>query len=169
MWVFKKCDWLHFSAQFLHSTEKLELWSKFAIHVAYIQRHASTRRLLKLLKMSRAETTTSFISLAYLILIFAERAISVSCGLPTKNGPQWSVQLPRSEECFGWCGSMDWVRACETKGHWFASQSDHMPRLWARSPVGSIQEATTHWCYSPPLSPPLPLSINKFWPTWRHR
>ena len=57
------------------------------------------------------------------------------------------------------CGSVDWVPACEPKGHWLDSQSGHMPRLWARSPVGGAQEATTHWRFSPSLSPSLPLSL----------
>ena len=46
--------------------------------------------------------------------------------------------------CPGWCGSVDWVPACEPKGHRFDSQSGHMPRLWARPPVVGMQEATTH-------------------------
>ena len=58
----------------------------------------------------------------------------------------------------GWCGSVDWALACESKGHRFDSQSGHMPGLWARSPVEGIQEATTHW--SLPLSFPSPLSKN---------
>ena len=38
-----------------------------------------------------------------------------------------------------------------------------MPGLQARSPVQGMQEATTHWCFSPSLSPSLPLSkINKW-------
>ena len=28
-----------------------------------------------------------------------------------------------------WCGSLDWVLACEPKGHWFNSLSGHMPGL----------------------------------------
>ena len=36
----------------------------------------------------------------------------------------------------GWCGSVDGVLECEAKGHWFDSQSGHMPGLWAGSPVG---------------------------------
>ena len=59
--------------------------------------------------------------------------------------------------CPGWCGSVDWVPACEPKGHWINSQSGRMPVLQARSPVGDVQEAT-HWCFSPSLSPSLPLS-----------
>ena len=31
--------------------------------------------------------------------------------------------------------------------------------LQARSPVGGVQEATTHWCFFPSLSPSLPLSL----------
>ena len=33
----------------------------------------------------------------------------------------------------GWCGSVDWVPACEPKGCWFNSQSGHMPGFWAKS------------------------------------
>ena len=33
---------------------------------------------------------------------------------------------------------------CKPKGHWFNSQSGHMPGLQARSPVGGAREATTH-------------------------
>ena len=31
---------------------------------------------------------------------------------------------------------------CEVKGHWFDSQSGHMPELQARSPVDGMKEAT---------------------------
>ena len=44
----------------------------------------------------------------------------------------------------GWCGSVDWVQACEPKGQQFDSQSGHTPGLPDRSPVGGVQEATTH-------------------------
>ena len=50
----------------------------------------------------------------------------------------------------GWCGWVDWVPACKLKGRWFESQSGHVPGLWARSPVGSVREATvslTHQCF----------------------
>ena len=58
----------------------------------------------------------------------------------------------------GWCGSLDWVPVCEPKGRQFNSQSGHMPGLQASSPVGCAQEATTHWCFSPSLSPSVPFS-----------
>ena len=63
----------------------------------------------------------------------------------------------------GWCVLMDWAPAYEPKGHWFDSQSGHMPGLPARSRVGGMWEATTHWCFSPSLSPSLLLclKINK--------
>ena len=61
----------------------------------------------------------------------------------------------------GWCGSVYWAPNCETKGR-FNSQSRHTPGLNARSPVGGAREATTHWCFSPSLSPSLPLSKNKY-------
>ena len=35
-----------------------------------------------------------------------------------------------------------------------------MPEFWARSSVGSMQEATTHWCFSPSFSASLPLLLN---------
>ena len=37
----------------------------------------------------------------------------------------------------------------------------HMPGLRARSQVGGTQEVSTHWCFSPSLSPSLLLSKNK--------
>ena len=61
--------------------------------------------------------------------------------------------------CPGWCSSVDWVPACKPQGHWFNSQSGHMPGLWARSPVARAQGAATHWCFSPSLSLCLPLSL----------
>ena len=54
---------------------------------------------------------------------------------------------------------VDWAWACELKGRWFDYQTGHMPGLWARSPVGGMGEATTHWCFCPSLSPSLPLSL----------
>ena len=65
-----------------------------------------------------------------------------------------------------WCGSMDGVLACKPKGHWFNSQSGHMPGLQTGSPElgrrGVAWEATTHWCdVSLPLFLPPPLKINK--------
>ena len=61
----------------------------------------------------------------------------------------------------GWCGLVDWVPACKPKGHWFNSWSRHMPGWRARCPVGSTQETTTRWLFSPSLSSSLPLSKNK--------
>ena len=59
----------------------------------------------------------------------------------------------------GSCGSVDWVLAYEPKGHRFHSRSGHMPGLRARSMVGGTWEVTTHWCFSPSLSPSLPLFL----------
>ena len=61
----------------------------------------------------------------------------------------------------GWCSSVDWAWACEWKGCQFGSQSGHRPGLWARSLVGDMWGATTHWCFSPYFSPSLPLPLNK--------
>ena len=61
-------------------------------------------------------------------------------------------------------GVAQWIESAGlwTKGHWFNSQSGHMPGLWARSSVGGTREATTHWCFPPSLSPSfLSLKLNK--------
>ena len=63
----------------------------------------------------------------------------------------------------GWCCSVDGAPACEPKSCQFNSWSGILPGLLARPPGGALLEATTHWCFSPSLSPSLPLSkkINK--------
>ena len=41
-----------------------------------------------------------------------------------------------------------WLKsAYKPRGHWFNSWSGHMPGLWARSPVGGMQVATSQ-CFS---------------------
>ena len=54
---------------------------------------------------------------------------------------------------------MDWALSCKLKGPYFDSRSGYTPGLWVRSSVGSVREATTHWCFSPSLSPSLPFSL----------
>ena len=61
-----------------------------------------------------------------------------------KSGPQIKIII-----CPGGRSSVDWALAWEPKGHWFDSQSGHMPGLQARSLVEGTWEATTHWCFSP--------------------
>ena len=73
--------------------------------------------------------------------------------------PFQSCTLKIYSLCPGWCGSVDWVPICKSKGHWFDSQLGLMPSLWVRPPVGGVQEATTHWCFSPSFSPSLSLSL----------
>ena len=77
--------------------------------------------------------------------------------IPHITGPPLLSQV--TSTCPGWCGSVDWTWACEPKGLWFNSQSGHIPGFRVRSPVGGTWEATTHWCFSPSLSPFLPLSL----------
>ena len=74
-----------------------------------------------------------------------------------KNISGWMFVRSNTWDCSGWCGSVDWGQAWEQKGCWFDSRSGHMPGLQARSPVGGVREATTHWCFSPspPCFPPL--------------
>ena len=76
---------------------------------------------------------------------------------------EWITQRQEWRGSPGWCGSVAWAPAFEPKGCMFDSQSRHMPGLRARSPVGGVQEATTHWCFlSLSFSLPDPLSkINK--------
>ena len=62
----------------------------------------------------------------------------------------------------GWCGSVDWVPACELKGRWFDSQPGRTPGSQARSPDEEKQPtyvSLSHRCFSPFLSPFLPLSL----------
>ena len=50
-----------------------------------------------------------------------------------------------------WCGSVDWVPACEPKGCWFDSQSGHMPGLRARFPSMGECKRQPHIDISVPL------------------
>ena len=85
------------------------------------------------------------------------------CGEPpiihTQTVSFW-VQEPKRITNFspGWCSSVDWVWACEPKGHWFDSQSGHMPRLWARSPSRRSARGN-HTLMFLSLSPSLLLSL----------
>ena len=51
-----------------------------------------------------------------------------------------------------------WESSCKSNGHRFNSWSAHMPGLQANSPVEGVRQAT-NWCFSPSLSPSLPLSL----------
>ena len=62
------------------------------------------------------------------------------------------MNLGNSDDSPGWCGSVDRAPACELKGHWFDSQSGHMPGLRARSPVGGVREATIDVSHFFPVS-----------------
>ena len=73
----------------------------------------------------------------------------------------WSMCLSELWSCPGWWGSVGWAPMWEPKHCLFDFHSGHTPGLQARSPVGATWEVTTHWCFSPSLSPSLPLSKNK--------
>ena len=64
--------------------------------------------------------------------------------------------------CPDWCVSVDWVQACEPKGHQFNCQSRHISELQARPPVGP-HETQLQTDVSLPLfrTPFLNLKINK--------
>ena len=80
-------------------------------------------------------------------------------GVQSTEPCQPRADLKREEQnwsiCTGWCGSVDWVQACKPKGCQFNSQAGYIPGLQARSPVRGAPEATSHWCFSPPLTPSL--------------
>ena len=81
-------------------------------------------------------------------------------GLDARSEAQKSAEfllhvLKNAGSSRGWCGSVDWVSACKPKGCQFNSQSGHMPRLQAMSPVGVAQVVSF------PLSVPPSLSKNK--------
>ena len=61
-----------------------------------------------------------------------EEAVNVSLYVGASSPCEISILGP------GWCGSVDWVPACEPKGCQFDSQSGHTPGLQARSPVGAM-------------------------------
>ena len=69
----------------------------------------------------------------------------------------------KKEENFspGWCDS---VVECQPADQGVASLTpslEHMPEFRARYPVGGAQQATTHWCFCPSLSPSFPSLKNK--------
>ena len=73
----------------------------------------------------------------------------------------FTLLRPEIPHCPGWCGSVDWVWPCKPKGRQFDSQSGHMPGFQARSAVGGMWEAPTHWFFSSFLSLSFSLKINK--------
>ena len=92
---------------------------------------------------------------------YADISINTFPSLPLALAPPAKIiqnlKLKKIFKVPGWCGSVDWVLACEARGHYFDSQWGHMPGLRARSPLGGNREATTHWCF--PLSLESPLKI----------
>ena len=80
---------------------------------------------------------------------------SAFCNFPLHHREDFKIHTSKSgcniinnfHCCPGWRSSVDRVLACEHRGHWFDSQSGHMPGLRARSPVGGMRKATD-WCIS---------------------
>ena len=75
---------------------------------------------------------------------------------PLESSMEFPQKTKNGTACPGSWGSVDSVSACKTKGHWFDSQSGHMPGLWARSPVECTWKATTHDVFLPLFLPPFP-------------
>ena len=62
----------------------------------------------------------------------------------------------------GWCGSVDWVLACELKGHRFDSSQGTCLGCGPGPQLGACKrQHLSHMDVSLPLSLPLPLSKNK--------
>ena len=57
----------------------------------------------------------------------------------------------------GWCGSVDWVSACEPKGLWFNAQSGHRPGVGQVPSWGRIRGNHTLVFLSLSFSLPSPL------------
>ena len=79
----------------------------------------------------------------YSYISFRERSSSPTCPLNVRFNP-------------GWCGSMDWVLACESPV-WFPVRA----HAWVVGQVSSWGQATGNHTlmFSPSLSPSLPLSL----------
>ena len=63
-----------------------------------------------------------------------------------------------------WPAWLSWVAFCKAKGHWLDSRSGHVPGLLATSWLGVserqlIDVSLIYQCFSPFLSPSLPLSL----------
>ena len=61
----------------------------------------------------------------------------------------------------GWCGSVDWMLACEPKGRQFNSQSGHMPELGAKVPSWGYEKHNQSVCLSH-IDISLPLFLTPF-------
>ena len=59
-----------------------------------------------------------------------------------KNTGTNKINTKKSIMCRDQCGSVGWASSCKAKSCWFNSWSRRMPGLWARAPVGGMQEAT---------------------------
>ena len=110
------------------------------------------------LAVRRALSGQPWLKTSLLLQSFSSSVKALPVQNPDPQEEKYSVMgIKRSPH---WCGSVDWVPACEPKGHQFNSLSGHMPGLWARYPVGGTWEATTHWCFSSSLPPSLTLCLN---------
>ena len=78
-----------------------------------------------------------------------------------QESSSWNEELNFSSS--GWCGSGIWAPACELKGHHSIPGQSTCLGCGPGSPLGACQGqpvhvSLTHQCFSPSLSPSLPLS-----------
>ena len=78
----------------------------------------------------------------------------------TQGGTRKDISYLITQDYPGWCGSVDWVPVCESKGHQFDSQSRPYPWVLGQVPhMGHMRGNQTLMFLS--LSPSFPLSKNK--------
>ena len=70
------------------------------------------------------------------------------CSNPLRH-PAWAEDkfLRTKDYGPGWCSSVGWAPACQSKGHRCESWSEHTPGLQARSLGGGLREATNR-CFA---------------------
>ena len=119
--------------------------------------------LLKLMKRSPLLETSQYFNAVYCGWLVT----NLQTDIDQEYVPDWQhifwypVQDKKVGSYPGWCGSVNWMLACEPKICRFKSQSGHMPGLQARSPVGGIQEAAYRYI-SYTLLVSLPLFLPPF-------
>ena len=134
--------------------------------------HGKWENCLQIMSKSEPEIKLAYSILFYSILLYLFYSILLLCVhqsmceeecVTRETREKRRIRKPRTRISPGWCGSADWVPACEPKGGWFDSQSGHMPGLQARSLVGGRLRGNpsmylSHIDVSPP-PPSLPVSL----------
>ena len=76
--------------------------------------------------------------------------LGITLSIWTKFASNWkggNGVLQNIDNVPGWCGSVDWVPACEPNVRQFDSQSGHMPGLRARVPRKGCMRGNHTWVF----------------------